>query len=274
MDHEPRHLSKQDWDYYLKVVDPMVTSYHYTEEDELEAVTIEDTKIEVGMLGQLIRVLQKFVTPMLAFLLWAGCGSSGGNSVAPAPEAVIEEDMETSTLYVLEEDMPACIPQYKRRLVYVSDTAEFRVCDGEEWSVVEIKGPQGEAGTPGTNGVDGANADIEYIQHCVLLPFSDNITDIEYRFIKFKNGDAFVKASVVFGSMEVSDSDYYHSSLSGSDLGGAVIHADKVGAINGGFWVFKLDLDTRALLVEYNDTDLANPETDTFLPSDCTTLTF
>ena len=82
-----------------------------------------------------------------------------------------------------------------------------------------------------------------------------------------------MKASVIFDNIEVSDSDYYHSSLSGANQGGVVIHADKTGALNGGCWVFRLDITTRALMIEYHDTDLANPETGILLPTECTTLT-
>ncbi len=108
---------------------------------------------------------------LLVALYITGCGAAQDDQespktvpVAAAVPVAAQESIETrrlSSLYVTSAaDLPVCDKAQSGALAYVKAEEHFVTCDGGEWATVEIKGPQGEAGAPGKDGVAGADGKV------------------------------------------------------------------------------------------------------------------
>ena len=53
--------------------------------------------------------------------------------------------------------LPPCDEASKYRLVFVQDQAVFKSCSGSAWSVIDVKGKDGEAGKDGADGKEGTD---------------------------------------------------------------------------------------------------------------------
>jgi hypothetical protein len=147
-----------------------------------------------------------------------------------------------------------------------------------------VAGPQGPAGADGKDGedgaqgpqgpagADGADNSAVYTIGC-FEPFTAfGITyGYSYVIVGLNSGDVIVTADVSGSDVGVSTTRYYSKTVNAAittsgTFGGITLTADIFQVNNGGWFKFKLDPNSLAIEMEYNDTELpaygyANPQT-------------
>lgn len=106
----------------------------------------------------MIRLYSVFT--LIAFLGACGESDSGKNSPVASSQTtdtLTEVDPASKTLKAvnLKADITPCVPELLGAVVYVISEDTFYHCESNDWSPINLKGPEGKQGIAGKDGVDG-----------------------------------------------------------------------------------------------------------------------
>lgn len=188
-----------------------------------------------------------------------------------APRAVSDAPSAGHALYLADASkLPACDAAAEGRLVYLVASKEFQACAGGAWQVVDLRGPQGEAGKDGEDGLSNAIVSRQYCSKSIA-------SDLTIRSVVsvMANGD-------VHSTCEASDSlrsIQSSSLLSGLSAGaasgenGCTVTYDADGMASSGWWDFKTVGGIRQ--ATYRDTgSVADGSVYQFASNECTTTVY
>jgi hypothetical protein len=161
-----------------------------------------------------------FVCSSVLFLSTA-CGkeasSAKSGSETPEDKENLDVPADQANLTVVVDSasgLPACAAGNNNQLVYVKDTAEFKVCSGGVWAAISIKGEKGDAGGAGAKGDKGDKGDggigmtITQVIHC---PGSGDLGTSDARrgggaeITKFTDGSFYMTCSSLMASSSFDD---------------------------------------------------------------------
>lgn len=84
-------------------------------------------------------------------LLSMACGQSAN------PQATHTRSTPNAIVLATLSDLPSCDSSTSGFLYYVQSDEKFRYCDGTNYQVINLVGPQGSAGSDGQDGTNGSN---------------------------------------------------------------------------------------------------------------------
>ncbi len=143
--------------------------------------------------------------------------------IASVPAGETEAEYKyPQTLYIATlGDVPTCGPENTRQLIYVAETADFRACLGNDWTVVDM------AGKPGTNTIE--NQEIR-TETTVVVEKPVIVNKIDYGFVI---------------TPEMPKYHYVHTETNDSD--------NKLGALD--YWIYSatvVKIDSSTVLLTFN----------------------
>lgn len=125
-----------------------------------------------------------------------------------------------------------------------------------------LAGCSGEAGADGEDGAYPA-----FTLGCVAV---DNGRVMNYDYVEFSTGDAFVSCSVSDEFAGSSDTVFYLESQTGAQTGYCSVTLDSSGEATAGYWVFQFDPEL-GIVATYHDTGDVNDGFEfVFADSECT----
>lgn len=207
----------------------------------------------------------------ISLIFSVSCGqdtkqTGGAPVVEGGGESSQTTDDNSTMLIQAGAEIPPCDKDNK--LIYVQDEATFKVCMGGNWSNIDLRGPKGDAGVNGTNGVD--NKIIKSIGCGGGLEGASDWT-FYYSAALMASGDLFVTGQIGNAFIETSATSFYSSQQMGATSGAVILRFDALGADNAGYWKISLDRSTLVTTVDYKDFDASGgSDSWTMTPDKCT----
>ncbi len=170
LDHPMSRKPKVGRPLLVKGKESMRVGFVITKEQWL--MLTERARQEGCSFSDIVRRALDLFAALSILLALGGCGAEPQANPAAAEAPTVSKEAPTATetvtetpeavgaehpaIYIADASrLPICDPEAEGWLYYVSSESTFKVCEGSQWTDIDLKGETGETGADGKDGAQG-----------------------------------------------------------------------------------------------------------------------